>query len=36
MPDPLELDSLAAYAGKHGLASACRVLFNTNEFVFVD
>ncbi|MBK7929910.1 MAG: PSD1 domain-containing protein [Bryobacterales bacterium] len=26
----------AAYAKKHGLANLCRVLFNTNEFLFVD
>ena len=31
-----ELDALTAYATKHGLAHACRLLFNTNEFVFVD
>ena len=32
-----EREALADYAGKHGLANACRViLFNTNEFVFVD
>ena len=31
-----ERDALAAYAAKHGLANACRLLFNTNEFVFVD
>jgi mono/diheme cytochrome c family protein len=35
-PDRTELDSMAAYAQKRGLPSACRVLFNTNEFVFVD
>ncbi len=35
-PDRSELDSLAAYAKKHGLANACRLLFNTNEFAFVD
>jgi hypothetical protein len=35
-PDRSELDSLAAYATKHNLADACRVLFNANEFVFVD
>ncbi|WP_406698664.1 DUF1553 domain-containing protein [Singulisphaera sp. Ch08] len=27
---------LVAFAEKHGLANACRLLFNTNEFVFVD
>jgi hypothetical protein len=25
-----------AYAGKHGLPSLCRLLFNTNEFLFAD
>ena len=24
------------YAAKHGLANVCRVLFNTNEFLFLD
>jgi Protein of unknown function (DUF1553) len=31
-----ERGALAAYAEKHGLASMCRLLFNANEFVFVD
>jgi hypothetical protein len=31
-----ECDALAAYAAAHGLAHACRLLWNTNEFVFVD
>jgi mono/diheme cytochrome c family protein len=35
-PEPSELEELSAYATKHGLPHACRVLFNTNEFVFVD
>ena len=35
-PRPEERDALAAYAARHGLANACRLLFNTNEFVFVD
>src|SRR5207248_226564 len=35
-PGVEERAALAAYAGKHGLANACRVLFNLNEFVFVD
>ena len=34
MPD--ELDSLRAYAAQHGLAAACRVILNLNEFAFVD
>jgi hypothetical protein len=33
--DP-ERETLAAYAAKYGLAAACRLLFNTNEFVFVE
>ena len=35
-PSAAERDALAAYARKHGLADACRLLFNTNEFVFID
>ena len=31
-----ELDALVAYAKEHGLANACRVILNLNEFVFVD
>lgn len=31
-----EIALLVAYARKHGLAAACRVLFNSNEFNFVD
>ncbi|AGA31532.1 PSD1 and planctomycete cytochrome C domain-containing protein [Singulisphaera acidiphila] len=31
-----EREVLAAFATKHGLANACRLLLNTNEFVFVD
>ncbi len=27
---------LMEHAKKHGLAKACRVLFNANEFVFID
>jgi hypothetical protein len=27
---------LAGYGRKHGLCNACRVLFNANEFVFID
>jgi len=32
---PSEETALADYARRHGLANACRVLFNCNEFVFV-
>jgi hypothetical protein len=35
-PDADELRELSTYATKHGLTQACRVLFNTNEFIFVD
>ena len=35
-PNPDELQLLAAHAKEHGLANACRVLFNSNEFIFVD
>jgi mono/diheme cytochrome c family protein len=35
-PRPVERDALADFARKHGLARACRVLLNTNEFLFVD
>ncbi len=35
-PRAVERDALAAYARQHGLANACRLLFNTNEFLFVD
>ncbi|MCC6493628.1 MAG: DUF1553 domain-containing protein, partial [Pirellulales bacterium] len=35
-PRPEELEPLVAYADKHGLPAACRLIFNLNEFVFVD
>lgn len=35
-PTPAELTAVLAYRHKHGLANACRILFNTNEFMFVD
>jgi Protein of unknown function (DUF1553)/Protein of unknown function (DUF1549) len=31
-----EISRLSEYAAKHGLANACRVLFNCNEFLFVE
>lgn len=31
-----ELLALTKYAEQHGMANTCRVLFNVNEFVFVD
>jgi hypothetical protein len=35
-PTRAERAAVAAYARRHGLANACRLLFNANEFVFVD
>ena len=36
LPTADERAALAAYAKQHGMANACRVLLNTNEFGFVD
>jgi hypothetical protein len=35
-PSPEEREALADHARKFGLVNACRLLFNTNEFVFMD
>ncbi len=35
-PTEIERDKLMAHARKHGLASACRILINSNEFMFID
>ena len=35
-PTAAERTALQAYAREHGLANACRVILNLNEFVFVD
>ena len=35
-PTAKEARALAEYAGKHGLANACRIVLNSNEFMFVD
>ena len=35
-PTTKEAAALAAYAREHGMANACRVILNLNEFVFVD
>jgi mono/diheme cytochrome c family protein len=35
-PDAAEKKLLAAYTMQHGLAATCRVLFNSNAFIFVD
>jgi hypothetical protein len=34
-PSDDEVEMVAAYARKHGLANACRMLLNGNEFMFV-
>jgi hypothetical protein len=35
-PTEAELKDFGEYAGKHGLANFCRVLLNSNEFMFVN
>jgi hypothetical protein len=35
-PSEEELAAFSDYAGRHGLANACRVVLNSNEFMFVD
>ena len=35
-PSDVELHDFSAYAEKHGLAATCRLLFNSNEFLFVN
>lgn len=35
-PTEAEAATLAAHTAKHGLPSACRVIFNSNAFLFVD
>ncbi len=34
-PQPRETQLLSAYAKRHGLANVCRVLLNTNDFLFI-
>jgi hypothetical protein len=36
LPEAAEKRRMAEYAARHGLANACRVLVNSNEFAFVD
>jgi hypothetical protein len=36
LPTPAEQQALADHASRYGLESACRVILNLNEFVFVD
>ncbi|MFM8497580.1 MAG: PSD1 and planctomycete cytochrome C domain-containing protein [Planctomycetia bacterium] len=35
-PSAEEQAALAAHADRHGLANACRLIFNSNEFMFID
>ncbi|MBX3441454.1 MAG: DUF1553 domain-containing protein [Planctomyces sp.] len=35
-PSPDERAALVEYADQHGLANACRVILNLNEFLFID
>jgi hypothetical protein len=35
-PTAAETQEFVAYIGKHGLENACRLVFNSNEFLFVD
>ncbi|MGH7174583.1 MAG: hypothetical protein ACRELG_30315 [Gemmataceae bacterium] len=34
-PTPDERTRLAAFAKKHGMANVCRLIFNSNEFLFI-
>jgi hypothetical protein len=35
-PDRDEAEAVAAFATRHGMANACRLIVNTNEFMFVN
>jgi hypothetical protein len=35
-PTSVERETLLDVARTHGLPNACRLIFNTNEFVFID
>jgi hypothetical protein len=35
-PTPEECETLGRYADRHGMASLCRLLLNSNEFLFVN
>jgi hypothetical protein len=35
-PSDGELSAITEFAERHGLANACRLTFNMNEFVFID
>lgn len=34
-PDLNELDAMKQYVDQHGLAALCRIIFNSNEFLFI-
>jgi hypothetical protein len=36
LPGAEETEAAVGYARKHGLANLCRLLFNSNEFIFID
>jgi hypothetical protein len=36
LPTDAEATALSQYASQHGLANVCRVILNSNEFMFVD
>jgi len=33
---PREIELLGAHAKKHGMANVCRLVINSNEFMFVE
>jgi hypothetical protein len=35
-PTQDEIKALSAYGAKHGMANVCRLILNSNEFVFVN
>jgi hypothetical protein len=35
-PTQPEFQTLSAYTAKHGMTNACRLLFNSTEFMFAD
>ncbi len=35
-PEKIEREEMRAYAAKHGLVNLCRLLLNSNEFIFLD
>jgi hypothetical protein len=35
-PEAAEVEQAQAFVAEHGLAAFCRVIFNSNEFLYVD